>query len=119
MARQAQDDAGDDRTGSPRKLAGRVKVDDAYLGGEHPGGKRGRASENKTPFIAAVATQDGRPTCVRFDRVRTFSSKEVESWAKQALVPRRRPCRTDCRHFGAWLRTRIMNVWSQAASRRA
>lgn len=71
----------------PRKLAGRVEVDDAYLGGEHPGGKRGRGSENKTPFIAAVATRNGRPSCVRFDRVATFSSEAVGAWAKQALAP--------------------------------
>ncbi len=73
---------------APRRLAGRVEVDDAYLGGEHPGGKRGRGSENKTPFIAAVATQEGRPSCVRFDRVATLSSEVVEAWAMQALAPK-------------------------------
>lgn len=73
---------------APRKLEGRVEVDDAYLGGEHPGGKRGRGSENKVPFIAAVATHEGRPSCVRFDRVTTFSSEAVEAWAKQALAPK-------------------------------
>jgi transposase-like protein len=73
---------------APRKLAGRVEVDDAYLGGAHPGGKRGRGSENKTPFIAAIATRAGRPSCVRFDRVTTFSSDSVEAWARMALAPR-------------------------------
>ena len=29
------------------KLSGRVELDDAYLGGENPGGKAGRGSENK------------------------------------------------------------------------
>lgn len=69
-----------------RKLDGRVEVDDAYLGGEHPGGKRGRGSENKTAFIAAVGTTQGRPQCVRFDRVETFSSEVVAAWAEQALT---------------------------------
>jgi len=36
------------------RLSGRVEIDDAYLGGEHPGGKVGRGSENKIPLIAAV-----------------------------------------------------------------
>jgi ribosomal protein L37AE/L43A len=40
---------------APRMLDGRVEVDDAYLGGERPG-KRGRGSENKVSFIAAVQT---------------------------------------------------------------
>ena len=41
-----------------RRLTGRVEIDDAYLGGEHSGGKHGRGSENKVPFIAAVQTTD-------------------------------------------------------------
>ena len=41
---------------------GRVEIDDAYLGGELPGGKGGRGSENKVPFIAAVQTTEaGHP----------------------------------------------------------
>ena len=31
-----------------------VQVDDAYLGGETRGGKRGRGAQGKTPFVAAV-----------------------------------------------------------------
>jgi hypothetical protein len=37
-----------------KRLAGRVELDDAYLGGERPGGKRGRGAPGKTPFVAAV-----------------------------------------------------------------
>jgi ribosomal protein L37AE/L43A len=45
-----------------RQLTGRVEVDDAYLGGQRSGGKTGRGSENKVPFVAAVqTTEDGRP----------------------------------------------------------
>ena len=36
------------------KLEGRVEVDDAYLGDERPGGKRGRGAAGKQPFVAAV-----------------------------------------------------------------
>jgi len=36
-----------------RKLHGDIVIDDAYLGGERQG-KRGRGSENKIPFVAAV-----------------------------------------------------------------
>ena len=39
-----------------RQLTGRVEIDDAYLGGERSGGKRGRGSENKVSFVAAVQT---------------------------------------------------------------
>src|SRR3954447_7568005 len=42
------------------KLAGRVEVDDAYLGGERSGGKRGRGAAGKTPIVAAVETTPER-----------------------------------------------------------
>jgi hypothetical protein len=42
-----------------RQLHGRVELDDAYLGGERSGGKTGRRSENKVPFVLAVQTTEG------------------------------------------------------------
>lgn len=39
-----------------RQLSGRVEIDDAYLGGQRSGGKTGRGSENKVPFVVAVQT---------------------------------------------------------------
>ena len=73
---------------SSTRLSGRVEVDDAYLGGENPGGKAGRGSENKIPFIAAVQTNDKRhPLYVIFSRVKAFSNAEVKAWADRSLVP--------------------------------
>lgn len=34
---------------------GNVQAEDAYLGGELAGGKAGRGSENKVPFVAAIS----------------------------------------------------------------
>ena len=34
-------------------LSGWIQLDDAYLGGERSGGKRGRGAPGKTPFVAA------------------------------------------------------------------
>jgi hypothetical protein len=68
-------------------LGGRVIADDAYLGGERRG-KRGRGSENKVPFIAAIEVDAAdRPLRVRFDRVEGFCSEAVSAWAKQHLAP--------------------------------
>lgn len=39
-----------------RQLHGRVEMDDAFLGGERVGGKPGRGSENKVPFVVAAQT---------------------------------------------------------------
>jgi hypothetical protein len=69
-------------------LSGRVEVDDACLGGEHPNGKAGRGSENRVPFVAAVETNDqGHPLRVVFAPVESFSSPEIAAWARCWLAP--------------------------------
>src|SRR3712207_2858952 len=44
------------REAAKPELGGRVEIDDAYLGGERPGGKRGRGDAGETPVVAAVET---------------------------------------------------------------
>lgn len=69
-----------------RQLDGRVEVDDAYLGGELPGGKSGRGSENKVSFIAAVqTTETGRPLRVCLKKLE-FTKEAIAEWAKTALA---------------------------------
>jgi len=47
-------------------LCGNVQADDAYLGGELAGGKAGRGSENKVPFVAAISfNSEGRPLYIK------------------------------------------------------
>lgn len=69
-----------------QQLHGEVRIDDAYLGGERTGGKVGRGSENKVPFVAAVELHEGRPQRVRFDVVSGFSYAGLIPWAQQALA---------------------------------
>jgi transposase-like protein len=70
------------------KLNSLVQVDDSYMGGEHLGGKAGRGSENKIPFIAAVQiNESGGPVYVKIEPVKTFSNEEVLAWANRSLVP--------------------------------
>ena len=69
-------------------LEGKVQVDDAYLGGERSGGKVGRGSENKVPFVAAVSlSEDDRPLRVRLTPVPGFTLKAIAAWAKDNLAP--------------------------------
>jgi ribosomal protein L37AE/L43A len=71
---------------APRQLDGRVEIDDAYLGGELPGGKSGRGSENKVSFIAAVQTTDtGRPLRVCLKKL-DFTKEAIAEWAKTTLA---------------------------------
>ena len=70
-----------------RQLDGRVEIDDAYLGGELVGGKRGRGSQNKVPFIAAVqTTPDGPPQFACF-AAQPFTTEAVGAFAAKSLAP--------------------------------
>ena len=65
------------------KLAGRVGVDDAHLGGE-----RGRGAAGETPIVAAVeTTAERRPERLRLTVVKGFRKREVEKLAKAAIEP--------------------------------
>ena len=70
------------------RLSGAVQLDDAYLGGERAGGKVGRGSENKVPFVAAVSLNDkGRPFHLKLSLISGFTSQAISKWAKAALAP--------------------------------
>jgi ribosomal protein L37AE/L43A len=70
-----------------RVLDGRVELDGAYLGGERSGGKAGRGSENKVPFVAAVQTTPaGQPQLVCL-RQQPFTHEEVASFAARSIAP--------------------------------
>jgi ribosomal protein L37AE/L43A len=69
-----------------KPLKERVEADDAYLGGERGGGKRGRGSPGKMPIVAAVeTTKDGKPKRLKTRRVKGFSKKHIEGLAKRIV----------------------------------
>ena len=64
-------------------LSGHVQMDNAYLGGERSGGKAGRGSENKIPFVAVVSVDDeGHPLRVKLTPVPGFTVKAIATWSK-------------------------------------
>ena len=71
-----------------RQLNGFVQIDDAYLGGERNGGKRGRGSENKRPFVVAVATDAAsHPQMAIAEPVEGFTKAALTEWVKRRLRP--------------------------------
>ena len=72
-----------------RQLDGFVQIDDAYLGGERNGGKSGRGSENKQPFVIAVSTDENleHPTFAIIEPVRSFSNAAMLDWGRRRLAP--------------------------------
>ena len=67
-------------------LGGSVQLDDAYLGGDRSGGKRGCGPPGKTPFVAAVETNErGHPLRVKLTVAEGFRLTEVAAWAQQHL----------------------------------
>jgi ribosomal protein L37AE/L43A len=77
-----------EREAKKPKLEGRVEVDDAYLGGERSGGKRGRGAAGKTPVVAAVeTTAERKPRRLELTVVKGFRKKKVEKLAKRDFAP--------------------------------
>ena len=73
---------------STRQLTGRVEMDDAYLGGELSDGKRGRGSQNKVPFVAAVqTTESGQPQLVCYSQQPFTNEAMSEFCAKSLALP--------------------------------
>jgi transposase-like protein len=71
-----------------KPLSGVIQLDDVYWGGERRGGKRGRGSANKTPFVAAVALDDkGHLISMNMNVVKGFTLREIARWAKGHLQP--------------------------------
>jgi transposase-like protein len=71
-----------------RQLGGVVLIDDAYLGGERNGGKVGRGSENKVPFVIAVEVSDeGHPRHAVITPVAGFTRAALTVWAQRHLHP--------------------------------
>ncbi|QCZ74351.1 IS1595 family transposase [Xanthomonas citri pv. punicae] len=65
------------------------QIDDAYLGGERNGGKAGRGSENKQPFLIAVQTDASftAPSFVVIEPVRSFDNAALTDWIARRLKP--------------------------------
>jgi len=71
-----------------KRLAGRIEIDDAYLGGERKGGKRGRGSPGKTPIVVAVeTTPQGQPIRLKLRRVNGCRQADIASLAKHNFDP--------------------------------
>ena len=69
-------------------LNGVVQLDDVYWGGENHGGKRGRGSPNKTPFVAAISVNDeGYPVYMNMNVINGFRSSDIKRWAQKHLSP--------------------------------
>lgn len=70
------------------RLGGEIQIDDAYLGGERAGGKPGRGSENKVPFVAAVSlNEQGHPMHLKLNLVSGFTLTAIGKWAQANLMP--------------------------------
>jgi hypothetical protein len=77
------------RQEAARLLSGAVQLDDGYLGGERSGGRPGRGSQNKVPFVAAVSMNDaGQPIRLKLDMVSSFTSDAIAKWVEVSLMPK-------------------------------
>jgi hypothetical protein len=65
-----------------------IQLDDAYLGSELAGGKAGRRSENKVPFVAALSLNpEGQPRFIKMAPIPGFNCKAIANWAQDDIGP--------------------------------
>jgi hypothetical protein len=70
-----------------RPLSGDLQLDDAYLGGGHPG-TGGRGSENKVAFGAAVQLgATGQPLQAKMNALGGFTTSAISTGTKANLKP--------------------------------
>lgn len=120
-----------------RQLSGVIQIEDVYYRDKLRESKPKRGALARTPFIAAMGTNDkGHPIFMNFNVVKGFRSSEVSRWAKQHLsqgsvvVSAGLPCfnavkEADCVHYSLatvnsdsamskqpfiWVNTMIANV---------
>lgn len=69
-----------------KPLSGTIQLDDVYWGGRRSGGKSGRGSPNKTPFVAAISVdEEGHPLLMSMNKVEAFTSAEISRWSQRHL----------------------------------
>ena len=76
--------------GESQQINGLMQMDDAYLEGEHTGGKRSRGSETKQPFLIPVASGPDfeRPKRAVIESVTRFDDEAICDWTRCRLSPR-------------------------------
>src|SRR4051812_27831217 len=71
-----------------KRLTGRIEIDDAYLGGERNGGKRGRGSSGKTPIVAAGENPpQGKAIPLKLRRGKGFRPAQNTTLARRIFQP--------------------------------
>ena len=88
-------------------LRGKIQIDDSYLGGELPGGKAGRGSENKIPIVAAVSLNEaGHPIHARITAVSGFSSEAIGARPSSLVGSTPATCRSSAGSTRCWATSR-------------
>jgi len=68
-------------------LEGYVEIDEAFFGGVHPGGKRGRGAEGKTQVLVAVSVNEkDRPDYVKFRVIPDAKGKTLKETVSQTVA---------------------------------
>ena len=69
------------------RLAGRVEVDEAYIGAPGKGGKRGRGAENKVLIAVAVETDGNAVGRIRVGILADVSQNSLRSFIRESVEP--------------------------------
>jgi transposase-like protein len=73
---------------SQYKLAGLIKMDDAYFGGVSEGGdKSGRGTEKRPVMVAVSVEENDRPCYVKMEAVESLNRKAADEFVHKYVAP--------------------------------
>jgi transposase-like protein len=92
-------------------LCGIIEFDDAYFGGTHPGGKRGRGSDKAKALVAVSKDQAGRPKFLKLLAVPDLKGKTIKKFARENFVAGAKVETDACRSYRKPLEEKYLHEW--------
>jgi ribosomal protein L37AE/L43A/transposase-like protein len=80
-------------------LSGVVEFDDAYIGGQTVGKKRGRGTEKAKVFVALSLDENGNPRFLKMGVTENLRQKSVKNFANRAIKPGSTVLSDECRSY--------------------
>lgn len=92
-------------------LCGIIEFDDAYFGGTHPGGKRGRGTDKSKVLTAVSKDNAGRPKFLKLLVVSDLKGKTIKKFAQENFDVGAKVKTDACRSYRKALEEKFLHDW--------
>jgi len=92
-------------------LCGIIEFDDAFFGGTHPGGKRGRGTDKQKALAAVSKDAAGRPKFLKLLAVPDLKGKTIKKFAQEKFDAGAKVETDACRSYRKPLEEKFLHEW--------